>query len=144
MFKWLKWFNPHRPPIDRLLRGIKDNQFDITTDNGRCDQHNLIVTRIVELYRYVRDRGEVMIQLTEHDHLASRPHRVVYTSETDGWMTPAEMELVFKTAKKVHAEYEIARARSEEGILQAGRNRVNAARHKHVQTMLEEMDRMEE
>lgn len=144
MFKWLKWVNPHRPPIDRLLRGIKDKQFKITTDSGSCDQHNLIVTRIIELYRYVQDRGEVMIQLTEHDHIISRPHHVWYSSDTDGWMTPAEIELVFKTAKKVRREDEIARAKNEEAILQSVRNLVNAARHKQVQFTLEEMDRMEE
>lgn len=144
MFKWLNWFNPHRPPIDSLLRGIKGYQFRITMHAGSCDRHNLIVTHVIELYRYVPDRGEVMIQLTEHDHLASRPHRVVYSSDTDKWMTPSEMELVFKTAKNVHTTAELARVKNEEAILQSARNRVNAERHKHVQSILEEMDRMEE
>lgn len=144
MFKWLKWFIPHRPPIDRLLRGIKGNQFKITLNNGSCDRYSLIVNRNIELYRYVRDRGEVLIQLNECDHIASRPRHMVYSSDTDGWMTPAEVELVFKTAKEVYTKTKIARERNEEGILQSVRNLVNTARHKQVQATLEEMDRMEE
>lgn len=141
MFKWL---TGNREPIDKIIRGIKDRQYRISISDGRCDRYNLIVTQDIELYRNVRDRGEVAIQITEKDHLASRPHIVRYSSATDGWMTEREIELIYKTAKKIHKEDKDARDRNKQNIAQAHQKRIDDARHTELITLLGEMDRAEE